>query len=136
MNGIFWYKSGFKIYRNEEGNVVLQRLGSNDVDGPVLSTIVFDTSEWCSLVATVSKLGETAQTWREATDLHEGKIVDLIMSKRAYNLMYLTPTETLLATAIGEIEKLGADKRLSDAQFLITKARALLASYIDERIKE
>lgn len=43
----------------------------------------------------------------------------------------MLPAEKLIFDAMQEIEKLGADEKLTDAQILISKAKNLIGDYID-----
>lgn len=45
------------------------------------------------------------------------------------------PAELAITTAVGEIEKIGYDVRLTEAQILLNKARDLVSDYIDEKLK-
>lgn len=53
---------------------------------------------------------------------------------RSHCLWLQVPAEKMLYDAISEIERMGADERLSKAQMLITEAQALLSGYVDESI--
>ncbi len=55
---------------------------------------------------------------------------------RSNNMCTMSKTELLILEAIGEIEKLGADIRLTNAQLALQHARELVASYIDERLEK
>ena len=62
------------------------------------------------------------------------KIISTNDFPRSANLCYLTPSESLIWNAIQEVEKLGADVRLTNVVILLGQARDLLAEVIDERI--
>lgn len=47
-----------------------------------------------------------------------------------------TKTELAIREAVSEIEKIGADERLTKAQTLLDQARELVADYIDDQLKE
>lgn len=54
---------------------------------------------------------------------------------RRAKLYLSTPSEIAITNAIIEIERLGADTRLTEAQILLDKARTLVSNWIDEEIK-
>lgn len=47
-----------------------------------------------------------------------------------------TPAETSIQSAIVSVEALGADKRLSDALFLLSQSQDLVADYIESDLKQ
>jgi len=55
---------------------------------------------------------------------------------RKNTFSYLTPSETLIYKAMGEIENIGADERLTSAQEYLQKAKDLISDYIDEQLKK
>lgn len=55
---------------------------------------------------------------------------------RGKHLVYMTPSELAITNAIEEIENLGADVRLTNAQLKLQEARSLVEEYMDEKIKE
>lgn len=46
------------------------------------------------------------------------------------------PAELAIRNAVDEIEKMGADVRLTNAQVLLEKARELVADYVDENLNK
>lgn len=46
----------------------------------------------------------------------------------------MTPAELLIHNAVLEVEKIGADVRLTEAIVLLTKARELVADFVDSGI--
>lgn len=46
-----------------------------------------------------------------------------------------TECELAITNAMYELEKIGADVRLTDASILLQKAKDLVSNYIDEQIK-
>lgn len=55
---------------------------------------------------------------------------------RGKYLNYMTSSELAITKAMGEVENLGADVRLTNAQIKLQEARSLVEEYIDEKIKE
>jgi uncharacterized Zn finger protein len=53
---------------------------------------------------------------------------------RRSQLTLLTPAETAIHVALIEVEKVGADSRLTDAIVLLQQAREKVADYLDERL--
>lgn len=53
---------------------------------------------------------------------------------RRNNLTYLTPAETAIWNAIQEIEKLGADVRLTEAIVKLQEAREWVADFVDDNL--
>jgi len=51
---------------------------------------------------------------------------------RRYNIMEMSQAEIQLLVSALEMEKLGDDSRLQQAQTLVAKARELVADYVDE----
>lgn len=51
---------------------------------------------------------------------------------RRSNMLTMSKAELAILAAIGEIELIGADTRLTKAQMLLQEARDLVADYIDE----
>ena len=64
------------------------------------------------------------------------KIIKSNGMARRINILYLTPSEKKIHEAISEIESLGADVRLTQAQLLLSQALRELADFIDEQIQE
>lgn len=54
---------------------------------------------------------------------------------RRARLDLCTPAETAIYNAILEVEKTGADVRLTDAVAKLVEARTLVSNYIDEQIQ-
>lgn len=54
-------------------------------------------------------------------------------SNRRARLDLIEPSEKAIYDAVGEIEKVGADIRLTNAQVLLQQARDQLADYFDEK---
>jgi len=50
---------------------------------------------------------------------------------RRHNLNELSPAEIAFRNAMAEVEKLGADERLTDAIILLDKAKNKVADFID-----
>ena len=46
----------------------------------------------------------------------------------------MTPAERAIYDAVQEVEKIGADVRLTEAVVLLTKARELVADFVDDNI--
>jgi len=46
----------------------------------------------------------------------------------------LTPAEKAIYDAVQEVEKAGADVRLTESVILLSKARDLVADYVDEQL--
>lgn len=53
---------------------------------------------------------------------------------RRIQLNLLTPAETAIHVAMIEVEKVGADPRLTDAIVLLQQAREKVGDYLDERL--
>ena len=64
------------------------------------------------------------------------KIVKTNGMARSINKCFMVKAELLMLEAIQEIETLGADVRLTNAQRLIGDARDLIADYVDEVIQD
>lgn len=54
------------------------------------------------------------------------------MNNRRNRIDLMKPAELAIYNAMQEIEKIGADIRLTEAQVLLTKAKNLVADFIDE----
>lgn len=52
---------------------------------------------------------------------------------RRNRLDLMTPSELSIVNAVGEVEKLPADVRLTEAVILLTKAQSIVADYLDEQ---
>lgn len=46
----------------------------------------------------------------------------------------MTPAELSIRNAVLEVEKIGADVKLTEAIVLLTKARELVADYVDDNL--
>jgi hypothetical protein len=55
---------------------------------------------------------------------------------RRIQLELMTPAEKAIYDASLEVEKVGADERLTKAVVLLSEARNLVADYVDEQIHE
>lgn len=54
---------------------------------------------------------------------------------RRFDLDKCTPSELAIYNAVIEVEKIGADVRLTNAVILLLQARNLVADYVDENIE-
>ena len=52
---------------------------------------------------------------------------------RRIKLYLNTPVELAIRNAVNEVEKIGADRRLTDAVIALQKAFELVADYIDDK---
>ncbi len=67
---MFHYKNGFFAKRNKNGSVHLeQRKEAKDIS-PVIFSIDIDVDGWASIISTVSKKGETSETFEKAQKFH------------------------------------------------------------------
>lgn len=55
---------------------------------------------------------------------------------RRSRLDLMEPAEVAIFYAVQEIEKIGADARLTEAQILLSKAKDLVSDYVDEKLNE
>lgn len=55
--------------------------------------------------------------------------------KRSNIQVFMSPSETAIYNALQEVEKIGADVRLTEAVIHLQKARELVGNYIDEAIQ-
>lgn len=70
----FHWKDGWFWWRNADNSVSFEQCA---VDGQIISpTITIDEYSWSSIVASVSKLGETTETYYEALALHNDQLYD------------------------------------------------------------
>lgn len=54
---------------------------------------------------------------------------------RRINMAEWTDAEKAIQNAVNEVEKVGADPRLTDVVVMLSNARNLLADYIDDTLK-
>jgi hypothetical protein len=55
---------------------------------------------------------------------------------RANNIPFMVPAEKAIYEAIGLIEYLGADVRLTTAQMKLNEAKQLVSEYVDEMLTD
>lgn len=68
----FHYKDGWYFERIKDGDVRIYHLdASNLMD----KGFVVDAGSWASIVGSVSKLGDTAETYQRAIALHQGDLM-------------------------------------------------------------
>lgn len=67
------HTGGLFFKREAEGAVRICQHADASPGAALLLEVVIPANEWASLVASVSKGGETAESWRAALDLHEEK---------------------------------------------------------------
>ena len=75
----FHSRDGFHFARLDDGSVrvaltrpVLRPDGEPTLDQAVIAQVVLPPAEWASVVASVSKYGETGVSWSAALDWHGG----------------------------------------------------------------
>ncbi len=61
---------------------------------------------------------------------------DTPTTPRRNNLELMTPAERAIYDATVEVEKVGADERLTKAVMLLEEAQNLVANYVDENINK
>ncbi len=69
---MFHAKDGWFFERTVDGGVkIIKRELAKD-DSPVVAQTYLDHSGWCSIIASVSWRGETAESWDDANKFHGG----------------------------------------------------------------
>lgn len=69
----FHLKDGIFFERNSLGLVTLTIKESAHVDAPTLRTVPIPPHEWASVLASVSRDGETGESYQAALDFHHSK---------------------------------------------------------------
>ena len=71
--GKFHYRDGWYFEQLEDGSVRITYPGGW-IDGGKrdVEEFIIDTDSWCSIIASMSRSGETAEKWQEANRFHKG----------------------------------------------------------------
>jgi len=78
MAGRFHYKDGWYFSRLEDGSVLIEKESEQKtwkagrMSPLITARIVIDPDGWASIVASVSAFGDTAETFKHASELHSG----------------------------------------------------------------
>lgn len=71
---VYWHgfhsREGFYFDSDDEGNVTIFITETAHHAAPVLRAITLPENEWASVVASVCRRGETAESWQAARDFH------------------------------------------------------------------
>jgi hypothetical protein len=71
---MFHAKDGLFFEGDRDGNVVVELHDKASYEATQISRIELTPNEWASVVASVSKRGETSATWNEAMNYHLAKM--------------------------------------------------------------
>lgn len=68
----FHAKDGWYFERNTgTGGVIITKRGAAAFGEPIVEQLHVEADTWASIVASVSREGETARTWQEALKFHD-----------------------------------------------------------------
>lgn len=67
---MFHAKEGLTFGRRKDGSVWIVKRASAREDSEIVMDITLDADMWCSVIASVSKIGETSAKFDEAQQFH------------------------------------------------------------------
>lgn len=71
-----FHVAGLSFQRNEEAGVVIRRHSSPDPNVTPVLLAILDRDTWCSVVAAVSRFGDSADSFQWAGAVHDGTITE------------------------------------------------------------
>lgn len=98
-----------------------------------------DPDDYYEVVVNVKTTKKQRKILQKLQEITKPKTTDMKVTNdvpRRIRLYLNVPAELAITNAIQEIEKLGADVRLTEAQILLQKAKDLVSDYIDENLKQ
>lgn len=67
---MFHWKDGWFFTRLQNGDVEITKRETTHVGSPVLQAVIIPALEWCSILASVTRGGETSVSFAAARELH------------------------------------------------------------------